>query len=171
MPQRVYNNVEGHRLLINGRVAEDVTSVTLPTIKHLTTTIAASGMAMDVEMPNTAHLDAMEFSVSHNNGINCKLLANPGKHFMEVRVARQRYTVAAGEIGHESVKFRITGVHKETDKGSIEMGNPYGSTDKFSVLRYEEEVAGQIVTIVDAMAGILRFNGKDYTNSVENLLK
>lgn len=171
MPQRVYNNVEGHRLLNNGRVTEDVTSITLPTIKHPTTTISASGMAMDVDMPNTTHLDAMEFAVAHNNGINCKHLSNPGKHFIEVRVARQRYNVAAGEIGHESVKFRITGVHKETDKGNIELGNPYGSTDKYSILRYEEEVAGQIVTIVDAMAGIIRFNGKDYTNSVENLLK
>lgn len=31
-------------------------------------------------------------------------------------------------------------------------------------------MAGKIVTIVDAMAGIIRFNGRDYTNVVENLL-
>lgn len=51
MPQKVYNNVEGHRLIDNSRVAEDVTSVGLPTITHPTTTISASGMAMDVDMP------------------------------------------------------------------------------------------------------------------------
>ncbi|MGI6234436.1 MAG: phage major tail tube protein [Christensenellales bacterium] len=170
MPQKVYNNVEGHRLLDNGRVAEDVTSIALPTIKHPTTTIDAAGMAMAVDMPNTTRLDAMECAISHNNGVNCQYLAMPGKHQIEVRVVRQRYNVAKGEIEHESVKFRITGVHKETDKGNIEMGNPYGSTDKYSVLRFEEEVAGKVVTIVDAMAGILRFNGRDYTNVVENLL-
>lgn len=170
MPQKVYNNVEGHRVYDNGRVAEDVTSVSLPTISHPSTSISASGMAMDVEMPNSTHLEAMEFGINHNNGVNCKYLADPNKHFIETRVVRQRYNVAAGEIEHESVKFRVTCVHKSTEKGSIEMGNPYGSTEKFSVLRYEEEVDGEIITIVDAMAGMIKYNGKDYTDAVESLL-
>ncbi|MDD3881891.1 MAG: phage major tail tube protein [Eubacteriales bacterium] len=170
MPQKVYNNVEGHRVIDNGRVAEDVTSITLPDIKHPTTSIASSGMAMDVDMPNTTHLDAMSFSIAHNNGVYCKNLADPGKHFIELRVARQRYNVAAGEIEHESVKFRITGVHVEVNKGSIETGNPFGSTDKYSILRYEEEVNGEVTTIIDAMAGVIKINGKDCTNVIENLL-
>lgn len=170
MPQKVYNNVEGHRVLDNSRVVEDVTSITLPTIKHPTTTISASGMAMDVDMPNTTHLDAMDFSVAHNNGVNCKYLADPGKHFIETRVVRQRYNVAGGEIEHESVKYRVTGVHKESDKGSVETGNPLGSTEKYSVLRYEEEINGEITTIIDAMAGLIKYNGKDCTNAVESLL-
>ena len=29
MPQKVYNNVEGHRVIDNERVAEDVTSICL----------------------------------------------------------------------------------------------------------------------------------------------
>ena len=53
MPQKVYNNVEGHRVIDNERVAEDVTSIALPTIEHPTVTISAAGMAMDVDMPNT----------------------------------------------------------------------------------------------------------------------
>ena len=170
MPSKVYNNVEGHRVLDNERVAEDVTSVSLPTIEHPTSTISAAGMAADVDMPNTTHINAMEFSVSHNNGVNCKYLASPGKHFIETRVVRQRYNVAAGEIEHESVKFRVTGVHKSTEKGSIETGNPYGSTDKYSVLRFEEEVNGEVTAIVDAMAGVIKFNGVDYTDQIESLL-
>ena len=51
MPQKVYNNVEGHRVIDNERVAEDVTSIALPTIEHPTVTISAAGMAMDVDMP------------------------------------------------------------------------------------------------------------------------
>lgn len=170
MPSKVYNNVEGHRVIDNDRIAEDVTSITLPTVKHPTTTISASGMAMDVDMPNTTHLDAMEFAVAHNNGVNCRYLADPGKHFIETRVVRQRYNVPRGEIEHESVKFRVTGVHKETGKGSVETGNPYGSTDKYSVLRYEEEVNGEITVLADAMAGLIKFNGVDCTNVIENLL-
>lgn len=170
MPKKVYNNVEGHRVLDDDRVVEDVTSVTLPTIEHPTTSISASGMAADVDMPNTTHVSAMEFSIAHNNGVNCKYLANPGKHFIETRVVRQRYNVAGGEIEHESMKVRITGVHKSTDKGSIETDNPYGSTDKYSVLRYEEELNGEVVTIVDAMAGVIKFNGIDCLSEIESLL-
>lgn len=130
MPKRVYNNVEGHRVLDGGSVCEDVTSITLPTVEHPTTTISASGMAMDVDMPNTTHLNAMELSIAHNNGVNCRYLATPGKHNIEMRVVRQRYNVAGVEIEHESLKVRATCVHKSTDKGTIETGNPYGSTGK-----------------------------------------
>lgn len=171
MPQKVYNNVEGHRLIDNGRTVEDVTKFSLPEVKHPTTTISAAGMAMDVDMPNTTHLEAMEFSVVHNNGVNCKHLADPGKHLIEVRTVRQRYNVAKGEIEHESVKYRITGVHASTNKGDLEIGSPYGSTDKYSVLRYEEEIGGKIVTIADATAGLIRYNGVDCTSVVENMLK
>ena len=171
MPSKVYNNVEGHRLIDNRRTCEDVTKIGLPTIKHPTTTISASGMAMDVDMPNTTHLEAMEFTVTHNNGVNCKHLSDPGKHIVEARTVRQRYNVAKGEIERELVKFRVTGVHTETQKGDIETGSPYGSTEKYSVLRFEEEVNGSVVTIVDAMAGIIKFNGVDYADAVEKLLK
>lgn len=171
MPNKVYNNVEDHRLIDNKRTCEDVTKIGLPTIKHSTTTIKAAGLAMDVEMPDTTHLEAMDFSVYHNNGVNCSYLASPGKHVIEARTVRQRYNVKKGEIEHESVKFRITGVHVESQKGDIETGSPYGTTEKYSVLRYEEEIDGKIVTIADAMAGLIKFNGKDYTSDIDNMLK
>lgn len=170
MPQKVYNNVEGHRVIDNNRTVEDVTKIGLPTVKHPTTEISASGMAMDVEMPNTTHLEAMDYSIYHNNGTNCKYLSDPGKHFTEVRTVRQRYNVAKGEVEHESVKYRLTGIHVETQKGDIETGSPYGSTEKYSCLRFEEEVDGTVVTIADAMAGLLKWNGKDYTNVVDSML-
>ena len=65
----------------------------------------------------------------------------------------------------------VTGIHKSTEKGNIETNNPYGSTDKFSVTRYEEIVDGKQTVLVDAMAGILKFNGVSYSDPVENLLK
>ena len=171
MPSKVYNNVEDHRLLDGKTVVEDVTKVGLPTIKHTTTTISAAGMAMDVEMPNTTHIDAMDYTITHNNGAGSRMLALPGKHTHEFRTVRQRYNVAKGRIEHESVKYRLVGVHVETSKGDIETGSPFGSTDKFSCLRYEEEVNGYITTVIDAMAGVIKYNGKTYTDAVQNLLK
>lgn len=171
MPKRVYCNIEKHRIMDNSREVEDVTKFGLPTIAHPTTDVKSSGMAMDVSMPDTTHLNAMDFTIYHNNGVNCNYLAQPGKHNIEARTVRQRYDVTAGEIKHESVKFRIICVHVETQKGDIESGNPYGSTEKYSVLRYEEEVDGVVTTIADAMAGLIKFNGVDCVSEVDNLLK
>lgn len=176
MPQRVYNNVEGHRVLdtVRGeqRVVEDVTKIGLPTIKHPTTELKnIAGMAMDVDMPTTTHLEAMDFTVYHNNGINGQYLSMPEKHLIEVRTVRQRYNNASGEIEHESVKYRVTCTHVETQKGDIETGSPYGSTEKYSVLRYEEEVDGKATTIIDAMAGIIKYNGVAYSDTIESMLQ
>lgn len=170
MPSKVYNNVEGHRVIDNERVAEDVTSVSLPTIEHPTSTISSSGMAMDVDMPNTTHLNAMEFSVSHNNGVNCKYLASPGKHFIETRIVRQRYAVAAVRLSMRASSSASPVFTSPPRRATSKPANPFGSTDKYSVLRYEEEINGEVTTIIDAMAGVIKFNGVDYTNQIENLL-
>lgn len=171
MPKKVYNNVEDHRLLDGKLTVEDVTKVGLPTIKHTVNSIDVAGMAMAVDMPNTTHVDAMDYSIYHNNGLNCEVLANPGKHTHEFRTARQVYDVATARIKHVSVKFRLVGVHVETQKGDIETGSPYGSTEKYSCLRYEEEVNGKVTTLIDAMAGVIKYNGKTYSDEVKNLLK
>ena len=175
MPQRVYNNVEGHRLLdtVKGvqRVCEDVTKIGLPTIKFSTTELKnIAGMAADVNMPTPTHVEAMELTIYHNNGVNCRYLAMPEKHYVEARIVRQRYVNAVGEIEHESVKYRITCTHTESQKGDIETGSPYGSTEKYSILRYEEEVDGEVTTIIDAMAGVIRYNGVEYTDVIDSML-
>ena len=171
MPKKVYNNVEDHRLLDNGRVVEDVTTVQLPTIEHPTVDIDAAGMAGVVSMPNGVKVNAMEFTVNHNNGENCDKLADPGKHTIEFRLVRQRYNVPKGEIEHESVKYRVTGVHKSTEDGTVEAGNPLGSSEKFSVLRYEKIINGKTTVLIDIMTGTIKINGKDTTNVVQNMLK
>jgi phage tail tube protein FII len=171
MPKNIKINVEGHRFLDNGKVCEDVTSVVLPSLEHPTTAIEnVSGMAMDLEVPNTSRYKAAEYSVAHNNGNNCQYLTNPNKHTIEFRLARQRYNVKKGLLEHEGVKYRITGVHKSTEHGTVEAGNPLGSTERFTVLRFERIVNGETDTIVDVMSGVLKFNGHDLVSEVPALL-
>ena len=64
----------------------------------------------------------------------------------------------------------MRGAHKSSEKGSIETDNPYGSTEKYSVLRYEEEIDGEVVTLIDSTANIIRINGVDYSNELSSLL-
>lgn len=170
MPQKIYNNVVGHKVYDNGRVVEDVTSVGLPTIEHPISTIKGFGMVMDVDVPDMTHLNSMEISIAHNNGVNCRYLADPGVHTLELRVARQAYNTARAEMTHEGMKVRAKVMRKSRERGNVEMSNPLGTTDKFSILRYEEEENGEVITLVDAAAGILRVNGKDYSNDIESIL-
>ena len=118
MPKHIYNNVEDHRLYCNGIVCEDITSVTLPTIKHPTSEFKAAGMSMNMNMPNTARLEAMELSVSHNNGTNCNLLRSNEAMTLEFRLVRQRYDATQAAIGHESVKYRVKCLHVSTEEGT-----------------------------------------------------
>lgn len=171
MPKKVFNNVVDHRLLDNGSVVEDVTSVALPSIEHPTTSIKSTGMVGDVDMPNTARVNAMELTINHNKGVNHHLLTSPGKHKIELRLARQVYDTPRGEITPESVKYRFVCVHKKTDKGNVENDNPMATVDTFSVLRFEEIVNGSTTVLIDVMAGILKFNGKDYASEIQELLK
>ena len=170
MPKYVKINVEDHRLIDNKKVVEDVTQVVLPTFEHPTTSITnVSGMVMDIDMPNNTRLNAAEFSVAHNNGNNGLYLQSPVKHEMEFRTVRQKYVTSGATVKHESVKYRLTGYHKSTEKGTIETGNPWGSTDTFALVRYEEIVDGKQTMLVD-ISGTYKVNGKDYAMDVQSLL-
>ena len=170
MPKKVFCNVEDHRLYADGVLCEDITSVTLPTVEHTTTEIKAAGLMMELDMPNTTRLKAMEFAVSHNNGENCHLLMGSKKQTLEFRLVRQRYDSAQAEIAHESVKYRVTAIFKKREEGSVETDNPLGYTDTFSVIRYEEIINGKEVLVADAMAGLIRKNGEDVTDIVQQML-
>lgn len=170
MPTKVLCNVEDHRLFDNGIKVEDVTSVQLPTIAHPTTTVKSAGMVMDIDVPNMYHFDAMEFAINHNNGVNCHYLSSPGKHSIEFRIARMLYNVGLAETENELTKVRALVFRKSTEKGSIETENPYGSTEKYSIIRYEEEIDGEVRTLIDAAAGKIVINGRDYSSELASLL-
>ena len=172
MPKHVKVNVVGHRMIDNGRVIEDVTSVDLPMFEHPTTSISkVSGMVMDVDFPNRHRLNAASFGVHHNNGVNCRYLSDPGRHEMEFRGVRQDYVVAEGNAKNETFKYRIIGELVSSEHGSVELDSPLGGTNKYSTLRVEIEENGEIIYIADAMAGILRVNGVDISDEIEKLLE
>lgn len=164
-------NVVDHLLIDNNREVEDVTSVVLPTLEHPTTSIDTSGIALAMDVPDMTRFSAAEYSIAHNNGTNAQYLATPGLHTDEFRTVRQKYTTSKTTIEYESVKYRMTGIHKSTEKGTIETGNPYGSTDKFSLVRYEEIVAGKQTMLIDGPNNIIKINGKDYSGDVQRLLR
>lgn len=164
-------NVVDHLLKDGSREVEDVTSVVLPVFEHPTTPIDTNGIALAMDVPDMTRFNAAEYSVAHNNGTNCQYLNTPGLHTQEFRAVRQKYTTSKTKIEYEQVKYRLTGMHKSTEKGTIETGNPWGSTDKYSLVRYEEIVAGKQTMLVDGPNNIVKINGRDYADDVKRLLK
>lgn len=171
MSKSIKVNVVDHLLLDNGREIEDVTSVVLPTLEHPTTTIGTSGIAMDMDVPDMTKFNAAEYSIAHNNGVNTEYLATPELHRHEFRTVRNKYVTNKANTEYESVKYRLTGMHKAVEKGTIETGNPIGSTDRYSLVVFEEIVDGKQTMLIDAPNNIIRINGVDYSNDVQKLLR
>lgn len=166
----IFNNVERFKLFDNGREVEDVVKVDTPEIKHKSSTIGSAGMVMELNAPTQSRYEASDFTVTHNNGTNCRYLNDPGQHQLELRVARQRYNVATGKFEYSSVFFRITGIYMTHKDNSVELDNPYGSTVTFSVLAYEKLIDGQTVEKIDTRTGVVEQNGVSLTDEINVLL-
>lgn len=170
MPKKVYNNVVDHRLLDGDNIIEDVTSVELPELNNKSTEFDVAGMAAALNAADPTSYEAMMFKVSHNNGHNCHLLSTPGKHMFEFRLARQVLNTATGDLGYSPTKYRISCLKQKESGGTIERGNPQSGSVEYGITRYEAEVDGVVVTLIDVLAGIVRVNGVDYTNQVRSML-
>lgn len=170
MPKKVYVNVADYKVKDGNYEVEDVTSVVLPTVSHPTIPINSAGMAGAIDMPNQSKLEAMEFSVNHNNGTNANRLIGPGLHHFDFRLARHRYNVSKADLAPEGVRYEITAVHKSTEHGTVEAGNPLGSTERYSVTRFVRYVDEKEDTVADIMNGLIKLNGKDCVSDVKALL-
>lgn len=166
----IYNNVVRSRVMDNGTEVEDVTSITLPSIEHPTTEISTNGMAGAMSLPDSAFINSMTMSIAHNNGKGASALCKPGRHAIIINVARQKYDTAGQEIGFKNVTYKMIVLHTKSDKGKVETKNPLGTTDDFSVTRYEEIVEGTTTILIDVPGGIVQFDGEDYTSQVEAAL-
>lgn len=171
MAKSVYNNVVDHRVMDGGTEVEDVTSVALPDISFVASDFKASGMAGTLSVPDMSNLEAMSLTINHNNGRNAEKLSAPGKHNIEFRIARQRLNVANSDLEYVGGKYRFVCFLKGDKGGTIERGNPVSGSNEYSVGRYEREVDGRVVTLIDIVAGIVKINGVDYSSKVRNLLK
>lgn len=170
MAKKIVNIIADYKLKDNKRECEDVTSVVLPTIEHPTTDIDVAGVPGAINLPDQTRVNSMEISIAHNNGNNCDRLADGGTHTLDFRVARSVYTVSKGEQDYDNVKYIVKCLHKATEKGTVETGNPLGSTDRFEVLRMEEIINGKTVSVIDKTADTVNINGTDLRQKIRNIL-
>lgn len=170
MNKQVHNKVVDSRIFDGSTLVEDVTSVDTPDIEFVNDEIDIPGATSKLNIISPYQVGAMTLTVNHNNGNGCDSLNTPETHKLEMRVARQVITTATGETSYESFKIRAWGTPMSVSRGSVERGNPMGSSVKFSLMRYEEERMGKTTILIDALAGKLEINGKDYASQINRML-
>lgn len=170
MPKKVYANVAHQKIMDGANEVEDVTKVGLPDVAFTTTEFNTSGLAGVLELANPSHVEKMNYSIAHNNGTNCHLLETPGTHEQEFRLARQYLDTAKADMQYDSVKIRVKGQPIKVSHGDVELGNPLGSTVEYACQRFEKEVNGEIVTLIDVAAGMVTVNGVDYMEPIRSII-
>lgn len=170
MNKQVHNKVIDQRLFDGDTLVEDVTSIDTPEIEYVSDEVDIPGATAKINIVMPYQVGAMTVTVNHNNGNGCDGLNAPETHKIELRMARQVISTATGNSAPELTKVRFTGTPMKVTRGSVERGNPRGQSVQFSVQRYEEEVNGKVVILIDALAGILQINGKDYASEINRIL-
>lgn len=170
MNKQVHNKVIDHRLFDGSTQVEDVTSVDTPEIEFVNDEVDIPGATAKINIVMSYQVGALTVTINHNNGNGCDGLATPDLHKIELRMARQVINTASGTSTPKSTKVRFTGTPMKVSRGSVERGNPRGASVQYSVQRYEEEENGKEIICIDALAGILRINGKDYASDINKIL-
>lgn len=154
---------------VEGQLVARNTTITLPEVTHVTAKVnAALG---EHELPLYGLVESMESTIKKigaDEGL-AKMLMMEQRTFEHRWV--QQVTKTDGASSTEGCKAFIRGVPKiavpslEVNSGdSIELDIP------LSVTRYQLFVGGKEICLIDKLAGICRINGKDYAESVNNLL-
>ena len=170
MNKQVHNKVIYQMLFDGGTQVEDVTSVDTPDIEFISDEIDVPGATAKINIVTPYQVGAMTVTINHNNGNGCDGLNAPETHKIELRMARQVISTTTGDSTPKSTKVRFTGTPMNIKRGSVERGNPRGQSVEYSVQRYEEEENGKTVILIDALAGILQINGKDYASEINRIL-
>ena len=147
-------------------VAKDV-SFTLPGIEFLTADVQAMGT---MTVPLIGLLENMELSVTKigvDNGLS--RLNRLEKQNLEFRWV-QSVISSDGSQSTEGCKAFVRTLPSNIPEIGVEVGNATEIETTYNVTRLQIYANGVEVLCVDRLNQILRVNGKDYYQSIDNLL-
>ena len=153
MANTVYSN--------NVLVARDV-SITLPEIVPMTVDLSMMGT---YTMPLWGIIEAMEAAITKiglDKGL--RALITPEMQPLELRWI-QTVTDANGATKNVGCKAFLKGIPLNIPEVGLEIGSASEHEVRFSLARYNLFVDGEEMFLIDRGAGIVRINGKDYTDS------
>lgn len=147
-------------------VARDV-AFTLPGWNFETADVQAMGT---MSVPIVGRLEDAELKIT-KIGIDMGLgrMSAAEKHNFEFRWVQQN-TKADGTTGPEGCKAFVRTMPKGVGEQTIEPGSSVETEMTYGVTRQQIFCGGKEHMLIDRLARILRFNGKDYMAAVNKLL-
>lgn len=162
---------------INFAVYEDgseflgITSVTLPDINWLTSTVSGAGLAGNIEAVIIGHLDAMTMTMNFRTVTQEAIrLTEPRRHNIDLRVAQQDEDTVAGAIQVRKVKHVMVVVPKAYKGGNVAPASAADASGDYAVRYWATFIDGKKVTEIDPMNYICVINGVDYLADVRTAL-
>ena len=150
----------------NTLVARDV-AMTLPEVTPQTADVQALGT---LSLPIWQLLDNMELAITKigaDNGL--RSMIKPEPLALEARWA-QTMTDANSVTKEVGCKAFMRGIPSKIPGLGVTPGEASESECTFTLTRYQLMVDGAEMFLIDRLAGIVRINGKSYTDSLDNLL-
>lgn len=147
-------------------VARDV-AFTLPGVEFLTADVQAMG---NMTVPLVGLLENMELSITKiglDDGL--KKLNKLESQNLEFRWV-QNVVKTDGSQNVEGCKAFVRTLPSATPEIGVEVGSAPEEEITYNVTRLQIYIDGHEYLTVDRLAGILRVNGKDYMNEINNLL-
>ena len=159
--------INGTTAYVDGQlVGRDVT-VSLPELAWLTAELQATGTT---EIPILGLLEAMETTIK-KIGIDNGLVkaCTPASKDYEFRWA-QTITTPQGSSKIVGSKASIRGIPKTVPGMDVEPGSTVEAEIPIATTRYALYLDGKEAICIDKLAGVIRFDGTDYANSVNAVL-
>ena len=147
-------------------VAKD-TAFTLPGIEFLTATVQAMG---NMDVPLVGLLENMQLTITKiGMDMGLSRMNRLEKQDFEFRWV-QNVVKSDGSTGVEGCKAFVRTMPGSFPETGVEIGSAPEHENTYNVTRMQIYVNGIEVVCVDRLSQILRINGKDYMEQINNLL-
>jgi len=162
---------------VNFAVYEDsveylgIAQVTLPTLEQLTQELSGAGIAGNVEAVLRGHFAAMtlglQFRTMNRESVR---LAEPRRHNIDLRVARQDEDTESGSIIIAPIKHIFVIMPKSLNPGNVAPHSAADGSGQYAVRYWAMYMDGQLVTEIDQLNYKCFVDGVDYLASVRAAL-
>lgn len=164
------------QLIVNYAIYEDskeflgTVDATLPNIAWLSSTISGAGIAGNVDTI-IPHLDAMTLGLSFRTSTAEAIsLAEPRRHTIDLRAARQDEDPVSGTFKTVSIKHILVVLPKSHTSGKLGPATTSDASGEYAVRYWATYIDGKKVSEFDPMNYICIMNGVDYLADVRNAL-
>jgi len=170
MLPEVINNYKAY----SGETGENLigvtTTVTLPEISHMTATISGAGLGGEFEVPVAGYTQniTMELPFTALTPQVAELSNSNKKCEIVLRAATQVFDKGNGTRDYAPMKIVVGGAVTAGTPGSLQLGNPMGSTLKISATRYSITVGDDKLFEVDKINQIYIVDGVDMMQAIRD---